>query len=488
MIVPPRRRRHHIRRRSLGVPGAVLALGLLVGCSSYAGLSEKTRPHLVRRDYAGALAELEDVEGGKDRVLVLLERGLLHHYNGDFDASNAVFQEAEDLIDELYTKSISTEVAALVTNDLLKPYDGAEFERVMVHVYRALNYIALDQPDGALVEARKANLALDLYTQDLENPAYGDDPFVEYVTGLLYEWNGEWNDAFVSYQRAIDAYAAAHEQGGPPVPRSLASSALGAARKLGFIDEMEALGERFSEASPPSLGVGEGEAIILVETGFVPQLVEARADVPILESDDVGKDRVFHVAGTAYHRIGHHYDKRKVKLKYILSIAYPVFAAEPPAFGSVALVQATETQDLASTDAPSDEPAVTLSSPRELEIVSDLAFNAHENFEDREPSILVRTIARALLKYIAKKQAEDAGGGALGLAVDIFGSLTERADTRSWRSLPRDIHLLRVPLPAGTQDLVFRARGPRGEARETVTLRGVHVREGETTWVSYRLY
>jgi hypothetical protein len=443
---------------------------------------------MVRGDYAAALAELEDVDGGKDRLLVLLERGLLHYYNGDFDESNRIFQEAEDLIDELYTKSISTEAAALLTTDLIRPYDGAEFERVMVHVYRALDYIALGRPQSALVEARKANLNLDLYTRDLEDPAYGDDPFVEYFTGLLYEWGGEINDALVSYRRAIDAYLAAEARGGPPLPGSLVASAITTARRLGFADEAAALAERFPGAEPlPILG-DRGEVIVLVETDFVPQLREARADVPILKSDEADRDRVHVVAGDAYHRIGHRHGYEKTKIAYILSIAYPVFVDEPPPpIRSVALVSAARVGDGAPDDG---EPPSTVDPerPRVLERVADLGFNARENYQDRQPAILVRTIARALLKYIAKKQAEDAGGTAVGLAVDIFGSLTEQADVRSWRSLPHDIHLLRTPLPAGMHELVFESRDAAGNTLDRVTLGEVIVRPGESTWVSYRLY
>ena len=70
------------------------------------------------------------------------------------------FEAAERRADELYTRSLSGEAAALLTSDLALPYRGTPCELQLIHYYRALNYLALDLPDDALVEARKANFSL----------------------------------------------------------------------------------------------------------------------------------------------------------------------------------------------------------------------------------------------------------------------------------------------------------------------------------------
>jgi hypothetical protein len=449
---------------------ALLWVGVLLvltGCSSYTALSEKTRPHLVARDYERALAELDETPSGPDAVLVHLERGLLLHYDRRFDASNQAFEAAEVLIDELYTRSLTNEGLALVTSDNVRPYDGAEFERVMVHFYRALNYVGLGLTDDALVEARKANLALDLYTRDLDDPAYGDDPFLQYVTGLLYEWGGEVNDGYVSYKKAEEAYRAGVEDGGPSVPTSLTRGLIRLAEWLGFVDEASAWRERYPEADPDPLSAEMGEVLLVVETGFVPPLEPVRVDIPILKTDRRDHDSVYHVAGSAVHRIGR-YERGDTSIAYWLSIAYPVLSEVPPSVAGVTL----EADDLV----------------RPLEVVSDLRINARRNFQDRQSTILIRTIARGLLKYLSKQQAEKEVGKGAGILVNLLGALTEQADVRSWRNLPYRIYLTRVPLPAGTHDLVVTAEGRGPGALDRVRLEGVEVRAGATTWLTYRFF
>jgi hypothetical protein len=428
-------------------------------------MSRKVQPHMVQGDYAAALAALAEANGDSEDVLLLLDRGLLHHYNGDFDTSNVIFQLAESRIDELYTKSLSTEAFSLVTTDLVRPYDGAEFERVMIPYYRALNYIGLDLPEDALVEARKANLDLERYTEDLDHPEYGNDAFLQYCTGLLYEWGGEWGDARVSYRRAESAYAAALNAGSPAMPRELQSDLMRAMDRLAFYDELAEARARYPDVEPVEPDSGEGEVLLQVEIGFAPFFIEERLDIPILKSDPDGKSETWTVATDAYGRRGVSYEKKEID--YILSVAFPVLRDEPPR---------TRRVDVQVGKAVYD-----------LEWVSSLAVNAERNFADRQASIWTRTIARAILKYLAKEAADEAGEG-LGFIVDILGSATERADIRSWRSLPHDIYMVRGPLPAGTHDLVIRARDSNGRLVEAVTLSGVEVRAGETTWVTYRLY
>ena len=469
----------------------VLAVVLVLGCAtSYTSVSDRTRGDLVARDYGDALAALDEVESGADALLVALERGLVHHYAGNYVASNESFETAERLIDDLYTKSLTVEIASLVTSDALRPYDGATFERVMVHVYRALNYIALDAFEGALVEARKANANLELYTGDLEDPGYLDDPFVQYVTGLLYASAGQWNDAYVSFQNAERAYAAGRDAGGPPVPETLVEDLLVTAARLGATDDLARWRQRYPSAFVPARNPDDGTVLILVETGFVPALAETRIDIPILKTDSRDEKDVWIVAGAAHRRVHWHRRPPKAELAYLLSIAYPVFVDVPP-----------RVRALDASVTPASVVEVSPAAQRGPEIgdrpvardaraahVSDLAANAARSFRDRESAILIRTIARALLKYIAKKKAEDAGGKGLGFLVDILGSATERADVRSWRNLPHDVFLARLNVPAGVHDITLTSRDAAGRVVERVTLSGVEVERGRTRWVSYRLF
>ena len=95
-------------------------------------------------------------------------------------------------------------------------------------------------------------------------------------------------------------------------------------------------------------------------------------------------------------------------------------------------------------------------------IVEDLEAIARKALVEKYDHILLKTIARNISKYMASKAIENAiadsgddkdknedvrrGVGALfGWLFNIFGSTTESADTRNWLSLPRQIHVVRLP-------------------------------------------
>ncbi|NNF97414.1 MAG: hypothetical protein HKM94_10855, partial [Halobacteria archaeon] len=72
-----------------------------------------------------------------------------------------------------------------------------------------------------------------------------------------------------------------------------------------------------------------------------------------------------------------------------------------------------------------------------------------------------------------------------GLLVNIAGVLTERADTRSWLSLPANIQMARLQLPAGTYSLSIELLDNLEQIQHTATLTDVKVNPGERRYISY---
>ncbi len=83
------------------------------------------------------------------------------------------------------------------------------------------------------------------------------------------------------------------------------------------------------------------------------------------------------------------------------------------------------------------------------------------DFEETKPTIMLRMVARGLLKEAAVTAAEAAGedaagevGGFLGrVASRAFAVATERADTRNWSILPAELLLARFQLRPGQHRL-----------------------------------
>ncbi|MDA1102249.1 MAG: hypothetical protein O2956_01445 [Gemmatimonadetes bacterium] len=111
-------------------------------------------------------------------------------------------------------------------------------------------------------------------------------------------------------------------------------------------------------------------------------------------------------------------------------------------------------------------------------LLGDLSVIALRDFEERKTSMMLRMLARALLKESAVVKSEQAGtsaGGALGgfaarIASRTFANATERADTRSWSGLPAELLLVRMRLPAGPNDIEISYEGARGPETRTVRI------------------
>jgi len=92
---------------------------------------------------------------GKNAIMLFLDKGLLEHYAGNYAASSVDLQNAERLIEEAYTKSITEGFFSYILNDNVKEYPGEDFENIYLNVFNALNYFHRGNLEGALVEIRK---------------------------------------------------------------------------------------------------------------------------------------------------------------------------------------------------------------------------------------------------------------------------------------------------------------------------------------------
>jgi hypothetical protein len=140
------------------------------------------------------------------------ELGLVAHYANHFAESNAALDLAGEIAEDRYTKSVSKEAVSLVTSDQMRPYPGSRYERLLSHYYRALNYVYLNQLDGALVECRRATALINYFKGENEDYDFFGAGLLAHLSGVLFEATGEWNDAYISYKQAAEYYRNAAEK------------------------------------------------------------------------------------------------------------------------------------------------------------------------------------------------------------------------------------------------------------------------------------
>ncbi|WP_155730955.1 hypothetical protein [Pseudoalteromonas luteoviolacea] len=228
----------------------LLCLSLLAGCQSTPANKSaillaqqgnfESAKQAIRTDYS---------PNGKSKLLHYLELGMLNHLQGNYERSNVLLSEAQDIIEAQYTISVVESAVALVSGPTYTTYAGKIYHRPLINLYKALNYNALANRagpnkqqylDSAMVEMRQ----LDTYLSNLKeqtggynsagdneptsddltnriyrliqpifapndllvNIDYKDDAFAHYVSGVLFERSNELDSARIQYQRALGAF------------------------------------------------------------------------------------------------------------------------------------------------------------------------------------------------------------------------------------------------------------------------------------------
>ena len=474
------------------------------GLSTYAG-DLRRLSSLQRFDEALIVAEERGGDAG-DELLAALNQAAVEHYAGRYEDSNARLQAADLLIEERFTKSVSRAALSLVSSDRALAWVPTRGERLMVHVYGALNYVALDDPMEAAVEARRLSMLLDQMADDdglaklssAERDMYAS---LRYLAGTVFELAGERNDADVAYRKArFD------------VP----------------ILDVE-------ETSANSL---DGSVVVVVESGFVAHRVERSTHLLLGNADLDGLrygseiDRRHRARCLSQSHFSTALDgwraerldscppgrraqrrrkskKRNAKkddeLPYLLRVAWPSMS-QPAWTLPVGPVQALAPAELApaelapaaardaaflgEADEQASAPVPTFGSLEpSVRMGASMSGVVEDEFVREAPEILVKSIVRAAVKYAAVDALEDGArkedetlGDVVGILGNAAAALTERADTRSWTMLPADVQLMRLDLPAGSHDLRIVAG-----SRE-LDLGTIEVRPGRTTMRSVRIW
>ncbi len=473
-------------RRTLSrLLAACFTIAASAACVSPSDVNKEMLPHLEARDHDAALTVLEGAEddfGEKNRVLYHLERGMLQHYRGEFAESNASFEIAKREAELHYTKSVSAEAGTFLANDNTRPYYGENFERALIHVFSAINYEALGQTDEALVEIRQLNFFLrQLVVDGEQDNSYRDDAFGHYLAGIFFERDGDPDEAWIAYKKALHAYTSHEELYGTAPPEGLVRSEAGLAMLLDSpprdvpvaLQQGRIFGQQlFAEEEAPG-----GEVLVLHYNGRAPFKIDTFVDVAVVDGwplvykidvDGEDKEKIARAGQIA----------TSVLASDVVRVAFPSYRAVPRRIARL---------EVAAEGAPRSISA---------ERMVDIGAIAEQDLADRIHRVRAKAIARAVVKYVLSEIAEqairEAGGEYGGLAGALFSvgsavarTASEVADKRAWFTVPDEIWLARLALTEGEHELrlVFRD-GRGGVVREE--LRPVRVEAGGLHFVIVR--
>lgn len=372
----------------------------------------------------------------KNKALYFLNKGMLLRMTGHLIESNAALEQAKQQMKKLYAVSISEQVTSFVINDATKSYVGDEYEQILVYVYKALNYLELGESSKARVEI----MQMDVRLTEFGKAAPTLEAFGRYIAGMVFEQRHEWNDAMVAYRKAYEAYKRPGDSGNA-VPKFLQHDLLRLAQRQGLKNEVSQYREEFGIENWQSVTdrAGQGELVMLIHNSLAPRKHEASL---------FKRDR----------RSGH-----------LVRISIPFYPEAPVPVTKVFM-------DIAGTTIAADQ-------------IEDINAAARNSLETKKPAIVARAIARAVIKAeIARKAREESNKNnqpLLGLLVEIGTIFTERADTRSWTTLPHDVHMARVSLAPGTYNVRADIKSGFGPAWHTRDFDNIQLKKGGYRFINY---
>jgi hypothetical protein len=340
------------------------------------------------------------------------------------------------------------------------------------------------------VDAFLAKLATDFGHKNI----YREDAFARYLMGMVYENQGDTNNAYISYWKALEGYDSYKKRYGVSPPTALVLDALRSAEALGFSDEVKEIQQRWGGTVSGPLPWDN------VPWDNVPRDNVPRDNVP----RDAGEVVVLHYNGLPPHKVDSFFElgliqglpylnavqvsgEDEVQVEKARSIALSIMADDMirmafPAYESTPY-------RIKEMDVRAGVSGITHSA----QLAEDIGAIARKNLQERIARVRAKTIARAVTKFVLSRsvanQVEKEGGAGAGWIakkiLQVASSATELADKRFWQTVPDQIWVARLTLPGGDHTLKLTFR----DDQKTVILEkemGVTITPGQKTFVVVR--
>lgn len=360
---------------------------------------------------------------GTDRVLFLQERGRLRALLGDRDGSIADFQEASDLFEEERMRpplSLSMgffSSTSLATNDLALPYPGYPYEKLMVHNYQALNYLK----------------------------------------------NGDWQRARIELNRADVEQSFAADQNRLLVERTqrqLREQSLDPTRLDHSLREHQANFARIAESETSSFL----NAFTYFLSGNLFEImrewdravIDYRKALEIQPGNPVLREALVHAQSR---RDGHGEGKTgegRVVVVYSDGLVAARSSLHIPFIYDTSILQVVMPYYSDRSIAPPQPLRMRTGGELlgETRVITNVNAMAVHALKERYTAIFIRQIMRMIVKRRVQREAEEVSPFA-GFIANVFNVITDKADQRSWLTLPGYMQIATLTLPEGEHRLLY---------------------------------
>lgn len=187
---------------------------LFLGCATYQNRILQGREQIQKGDCLSGLKNINELveKNDGDQLVFLMELGSALQICKDYSRSNEVFLRADKLSEKLDYHSVTRIAGAALLNEELVQYKGDTFEKLFINVMMAVNYLQLGLFDDALVEVRRIDEKFKKYNSD-NKKKFELNSFSQYLSGVIWELDGKFDDACISYKVAYRLDVSFHQVG-----------------------------------------------------------------------------------------------------------------------------------------------------------------------------------------------------------------------------------------------------------------------------------
>lgn len=437
----------HLKKIFAGCFSFLVSVFFISACASssfFVSYPSQMRAHqlnIVQGNAEKSFDVLSKKGTGPNHILDVLEAARLAQFAKHYEQSKQSFEDAFALFNaddnkaKLDLSDGGSLLGSFALNDNALPYRAEAYERIFAYHYQSLNYLSEANLQGALVEVRRANeeqiKAFDAHQKEIAKAekeaadnqvspdinSYEDrmhetfvvankvknsfqNAYTFYYSGLIREAAGELNDAYIDYKKALEIY---------PLNDYVQQDVWRLAKQLDMSVDLERFKGLISpENQTRAVKPNQGEIIIFYEEGFIPAKEEIA--LPFVT-----------------------YDK-------IHTFAFPAYLT--PWRGGMPIKISSDSHYLGQSG----------------EIV-DMYALAAKSLQEGSFKRLLRQMIRVNTKARIQREAmnsNNSNNAMLGQFLsNAYSLVSERADLRSWLSLPNKVQIARFPLDAGSQTIHF---------------------------------
>lgn len=409
---------------------AMLPIGL-AGCGSMSNYEKQSDPAITQYkvgntlEAATQLSKVAEKESNR-RIGLLwsLEAGKAHQAAQDWENSKKWFTKAEERVrsfdDEavITAKDTAAESTALLLNPNTLAYKGTYTDRIYLNIYQSLNYLCLGELEGAAVEARRARHRQDEARKN----------FAKRIVKDSSKWAWGFDDA--SNEKITPVYAKAEQKVTPAAAKFMNPFATWLNATIHF------LRQDFESA--------RFEMRNLIQMGIIDKEIENH--LRILEKAAKGNRQppayVFVVfeSGLGPNLTEEKYEFLLPEIGYTkIALPNPVFNENP--FNKLSIEaneQTYRTTTIASADSLFSAEFQAGFSRRFARLVS--SWIAKE--------VAARTAQEAARKADSRHDTGGIFSALTFVSTTVYKYVTNRADTRTWRTRGNELQVAAFPVPA----------------------------------------